>query len=148
MKVKKGLAVLLAASTTLGMLAGCGTTDEQTSTPDASESAGGDQDTIVIGTIQDLSGSASEAGNANAWGVEYAVRQINEQGGINGKKLELVTMDCKGDVQEGINCYRLLVDEHNVAAIVGPPLSNPALAWVDLSEEDQLPIVGHYMDER
>lgn len=148
MKVKKGLAVLLAASTTLGMLAGCGTTDEQTSTPDASKSAGGDQDTIVIGTIQDLSGSASEAGNANAWGVEYAVRQINEQGGINGKKLELVTMDCKGDVQEGINCYRLLVDEHNVAAIVGPPLSNPALAWVDLSKEDQVPIVGHFMDER
>lgn len=57
-------------------------------------------------------------------------------------------MDCKNDVQEGVNCYRLLVDEKNVAAIVGPPLSNPALAWVDLSTEDEIPIVGHFMDER
>lgn len=103
---------------------------------------------IKIGSIQDLSGSASEAGKANAWGAEYAVRQINEAGGINGREIELITIDCKNDVTEGINAYRLLVDEHKVDAIIGPPLSNPALAWVDLATEDEMPIVGHFMDER
>lgn len=102
---------------------------------------------IVIGSIQDLSGTASEAGKANAWGAEYAVKVINEQGGINGRMLEIITLDCKNDLNEGINAYRKLVDEYQVDAIIGPPLSNPASGWVDLSEEDELPIVGHFMDE-
>jgi len=50
-------------------------------------------------------------------------------------------------LDEGINAYRKLVDEYNVTAIIGPPLSNPASGWVDISEEDQVPVVGHFMDE-
>lgn len=102
---------------------------------------------IVIGSIQDLTGPASEAGTANAWGAEYAVKMINEEGGINGRMLEIITLDCKNDLNEGINAYRKLVDENQVSAIIGPPLSNPASGWVDLSEEDTVPIVGHFMDE-
>jgi branched-chain amino acid transport system substrate-binding protein len=102
---------------------------------------------IVIGSIQDLSGPASEPGQANAWGAEYAVQVINENGGIDGRMLEIVTLDCKNDLDEGINAYRSLVDEHNVVAIIGPPLSNPASGWVEISEEDQVPVVGHFMDE-
>lgn len=102
---------------------------------------------IVIGSIQDLSGPASIPGKANAWGAEYAVQVINENGGIDGRMLEIITLDCKNDLNEGINAYRKLVDEHEVVAIIGPPLSNPASGWVELSEEDQVPIVGHFMDE-
>lgn len=109
--------------------------------------SGGSDEKIVIGSIQDLSGGAAEAGQANAWGAEYAVEVINENGGINGREIEIITMDCKNDLNEGINVYRKLVDEHEVVAIVGPPLSNPASGWVELSEEDQVPIVGHFMDE-
>ncbi len=102
---------------------------------------------IKIGSIQDLSGGASTAGQPNAWGAEYAVKVINEKGGINGRMLEITTMDCKNDAAEGVMAYRKLVDEIGVAAIIGPPLSNPAAAWVELSEEDTIPIVGHFMDE-
>ncbi len=102
---------------------------------------------IVIGSIQDLSGPAAEPGQANAWGAEYAVQVINENGGIDGRPLEIITMDCKNDLNEGINAYRKLVDEDEVTAIIGPPLSNPASGWVEISEEDQVPIVGHFMDE-
>ncbi len=102
---------------------------------------------IKIGSIQDLSGGASTAGQPNAWGAEYAVKVINEEGGINGRMLEITTMDCKNDAAEGVMAYRKLVDEVGVAAIIGPPLSNPAAAWVELSEEDKIPIVGHFMDE-
>ena len=102
---------------------------------------------IVIGNIQDLSGPAANSGKPNAWGVEYAVQVVNENGGINGRELEVITYDCKNDLSEGINVYRKLVDEHEVVAIIGPPLSNPASGWVEISEEDQVPIVGHFMDE-
>jgi len=102
---------------------------------------------IKIGSIQDLSGSAANAGIPNAWGAEYAVKKINENGGINGRKIEITTLDCKNDVTEGLNCYHKLVDEVGVCAIIGPALSNPASAWVELAEEDGVPIVGHFMDE-
>ncbi len=102
---------------------------------------------IKIGSIQDLSGSASNAGQPNAWGAEYAVKVINENGGINGRMLEIYTEDCKNDITEGLNCYNRLVGEIGVCAIIGPALSNPASAWVELSAEDEIPIVGHFMDE-
>jgi branched-chain amino acid transport system substrate-binding protein len=102
---------------------------------------------IKIGNIQDLTGGASSAGQPNAWGAEYAIRVINEAGGINGRMIEITTLDCKNDAGEGVNAYRKLVDEVGVVAIIGPPLSNPAAAWVELSAEDKVPIVGHFMDE-
>ena len=69
---------------------------------------------IKIGSIQDLSGSASNAGQPNAWGAEYAVKVINENGGINGRQIEIYTQDCKNDVTEGLNAYHKLVDEIGV----------------------------------
>jgi branched-chain amino acid transport system substrate-binding protein len=39
------------------------------------------------------------------------------------------------------------VDVVRVHGIIGPPISNAGLAWVDLSAEDQIPIVGHFVDE-
>ena len=91
----KTLAGILAVCLTFGALAGCSAAgnDSQSDAPsqaagaagsNGEESAAGNENAILIGTIQDLSGGASEAGTANAWGVEYAVRVINEQGGING----------------------------------------------------------------
>ena len=72
---------------------------------------------------------------------------INENGGINGRPVELYTRDCQNDAEVGVTCYRELVDEIGVSAIIGPPLSNPASAWVELATEDKIPIVGHFMDE-
>lgn len=160
----KKLVTILALMMMLIMTAAACSSSEDTgkdsaSSPATTDTAADKEDTatsetsselapLKVGNLQDLSGSASEAGRANAWGVEYAVRQINENGGINGRMIELTTLDIKNDVQEGINAYRLLVDENQVEAIIGPPLSNPALAWVDLSAEDKMPVVGHFMDER
>ncbi len=104
-------------------------------------------DPIKVGCIQDTSGGASSAGQPNEWGAQYAVQYINENGGINGRMIELFCRDCQNDTQVGVTCYRELVDEIEVDAIIGPPLSNPASAWVELSAEDEIPIVGHFMDE-
>lgn len=106
-----------------------------------------DGDTIKIGCIQDTSGGASIAGQPNEWGVKYAVECINANGGINGRMIELFCRDCQNNAEVGVTNYRELVDECEVDAIIGPPLSNPASAWVELSAEDEVPIVGHFMDE-
>lgn len=107
----------------------------------------GENEPIKIGSIQDLTGGASSSGQPQAWGVEYAVKWINENGGINGRMIELHTRDCQNDAEVGVTAYRELVDEVGVCAIIGPALSNPASAWVELATEDKIPIVGHFMDE-
>ncbi len=51
------------------------------------------KDEIVIGTIQDLSGPLAGFGKQARSGMQLAVAEINEQGGINGRKLKLLVED-------------------------------------------------------
>lgn len=155
--MKKMIALALSALMLTSALAGCGNGNDTPGSGGGGGTGGsGDQsvsqsgenlDPIKIGSIQDTSGGASLAGQPNQWGVEYAVRWINENGGINGRPVELYSRDCQNDAEVGVTNYRELVDEVGVCAIIGPPLSNPASAWVELATEDKVPIVGHFMDE-
>lgn len=151
--MKKIVVLLLVLAMTACFFVGCSGKDdpapspEGSDTPTADPGTAEDLDPIKIGCIQDTSGGASIAGQPNQWGVEYAVKMINEEGGINGRLVELYSRDCQNDAEIGITCYRELVDEVGVSAIIGPPLSNPASAWVELATEDEIPIVGHFMDE-
>ena len=156
--MKKLIALLLALTMVAALFVGCAKdekpTEEVKPTDDAvvtdaptDTNEPVNTDPIKIGCIQDTSGGASLAGQPNEWGVKYAVQWINENGGINGRPIELYTRDCQNDAEVGVTCYRELVDEIGVSAIIGPPLSNPASAWVELATEDKIPIVGHFMDE-
>lgn len=160
--MKKIIALLLALTMVAALFVGCANDKNPTEAPNQTDAPSSEKptdngetptdpvvnnDPIKIGSIQDLSGSASTAGQPNAWGVEYAVKYINENGGINGRPIELYTRDCQNDAEVGVTCYRELVDEVGVCAIIGPALSNPASAWVELAAEDNIPIVGHFMDE-
>ncbi len=154
--MKKVIALLLALTMIAALFVGCAKDEKPSENPNNSESTPASSadnsepvntDPIKIGCIQDTSGGASLAGQPNEWGVKYAVQWINENGGVNGRQIELYTRDCQNDAEVGVTCYRELVDEIGVSAIIGPPLSNPASAWVELATEDKIPIVGHFMDE-
>ncbi|HHU03702.1 MAG TPA: ABC transporter substrate-binding protein [Fastidiosipila sp.] len=158
--MKKLTALLLALVMVLGLAVACDKEEEPTVTDppavndptDPAEEATDpveepNLDPIILGSIQDTSGGAASAGQPNEWGVKYAVDYINENGGINGRMIELHSRDCQNDTEVGVTNYRELVDQVGVHAIIGPPLSNPASAWVELATEDEIPIVGHFMDE-
>jgi len=48
---------------------------------------------IKIGLISDLSGATSDVGRPYAEGVKDCVKYINDQGGINGQKIDLMQVD-------------------------------------------------------
>lgn len=127
---KKISAIILAAVLIASVFAftGCG-----------SKSSSGD--TIKIGALGPYSGDTAMYGTAAKNGIELAVEEINKDGGILGKQVELITYDTKGDTTEAVSAYNRLVNEDHVVAIVGPVLSGEALAIKDAAKEDNIPII-------
>ena len=77
-----------------------------------------DKTVVKIGFIGPLTGGVAQYGIATKEGVELKIEEINAQGGINGKKLELITVDDKGDAKEAVNAYKKLVSNDKVDMII------------------------------
>ncbi len=103
---------------------------------------------IVIGNLQDLSGPTSVWGNAVTRGAELAIEKFNSQGGINGAKVKMITLDTKGDVQEAIKAFNRLVDQDKAVAVVGPPISNIGIGVAPIADAKKVAFVGSFVDPR
>ena len=77
------------------------------------------KDEIVIGTIQDLSGPVAGFGKAVRQGMQLRVEEINEQGGINGRKIKLISEDNGYDPKKAVLAAQKLVNQDKVFAILG-----------------------------
>lgn len=154
--LKKLLAVMLTGTMAFSLLVGCGSstdsadTTDSASTEDAADGADTsvpeEAETIVIGNLQDLTGTAATAGVAMERGVALAVEEINANGGINGKLIEYVSYDTANDPAEALNAYTRLVGDDGAVAVIGPPVSNIGLALTETSTEYEVPIVGAFID--
>ncbi|BCV22310.1 ABC transporter substrate-binding protein [Moorella sp. Hama-1] len=146
--MKKIVVSVLAIILALGLVA-CG---QSNSSPGKGQSGNSQQgstgDQIIIGNLQDLSSTTSVWGKAVTNGAQLAIDRINKDGGINGKKLKLVTYDTKNDVQEAINAYNRLASQDKAAAIIGPPVSNIGIALAPIAENTKVAILGSFIDER
>jgi ABC-type branched-subunit amino acid transport system substrate-binding protein len=92
----------------------------------SSSSSGGGA--LKIGYLADFSGPLAEFGPEIQKGVDLAVKEINANGGVNGKPVTVVTGDDKTDATAAVEEARRLVDKEKVSAIVGPLASGVAIA--------------------
>lgn len=146
--MKKALAVVIAAAMTVGMTA-CGgnaTTSTASSGANSASSGSSEKGNIVIGCLQDVTGTTSSMGISVQSGAQAAVDKINSDGGINGHKITMKTYDTKGDVTEAVNAYLNAVTVDKVKLIVGPPVANIANAIKETTEGYNVPVVGLAMD--
>ena len=77
------------------------------------------KDEIVIGTIQDLSGPLAGFGKQARSGMQLAVAEINEQGGINGRKLKLLVEDNGYDPKKSVLAAQKLVNQDKIFIMAG-----------------------------
>ncbi|WP_312426890.1 ABC transporter substrate-binding protein [Lacrimispora sp.] len=151
--MKKAMAIMFAGLMTFN-LAACGssqvpsTTAANAASTGTETKAGGTEadGEILIGCLQDITGATSSLGQMVEAGAQWAVDEINENGGVNGKKLVMNTYDTKADVTEAINAYTKAVTSDKVSIIVGPPVANIALAIKETSEQYEVPVMGLAMD--
>lgn len=129
--MKKFLSMMMCSFIVLGTLAGC-----------SDEGGESDGDTIKIGLNYEQSGAAATYGQDHIDGIQLAVDEINANGGIDGKKLELVIKDNKTDTNEVINVTTSLVSEDNVVAILGPATSGATKSAISVANKTKVPVVS------
>ena len=133
MKKKKLAGIFMSLSLAAGVLAGCA--------GDKGGDAGGNADTIKIGVNLELSGNVASYGQSMLEGVELAVKEINKEG-IDGKKIELVTVDNKSEAAEATNAAIKLTSQDKVAAIIGPATSGDTKAKIQIAQDNKVPVIA------
>lgn len=130
--------VLLLSSLVIGMLllsACSGGGDEGSGGSD-----GGSGEPVKIGVITSLSGAYSVLGGFVQNTAQLMVNQINEEGGINGRPVELVFGDDQTNPTQAVTEFRRLQGS-GVDALIGPISSSSCAAIVDEVEAARIPMV-------
>ncbi len=87
--------------------------------PAHAQQLGVTKDEVVIGSLQDLSGPLAGFGKQLRFGMMMRVDEINETGGINGRKLKLVVEDSGYDPKKGLLAAQKMVQQDKIFAMVG-----------------------------
>jgi len=77
------------------------------------------QPTIKLGNLVDLTGPTSDQGKDIAQGRIDATQYFNERGGINGKKIELISVEYGFQPPRAVAAYKKFVEEDKVLLVLG-----------------------------
>lgn len=92
-------------------------------------------ETVKLGNSAPLTGPLSIYGITTNNGIKLAIKEINEAGGILGKKVEWSEYDDKGEITDAVTNYNKLMEEKPGAILGGVP-SKPALAMAESAAND------------
>lgn len=127
-----GLLLVLALTLLIGCAGPAGTTGT-TST---------NENEIKIGVNYELSGGVATYGQSSVEGIELAVKQINDAGGVDGKKIALVKYDNKSEPSEATTLANKLIDQDKVVAILGPATSGSFKSQIPVAEKNKVPVAS------
>ena len=96
---------------------------------------------IKIGTFQAMSGPVAIIGTSVAKGMQAYFEYINKQGGINGRKIELIIADDQFNPAKTVVETRRLVENDGVFAMVGCLGTPGVLAVMDYLQDSEVPFV-------
>jgi len=136
MKKKKLAGIFMSLSLAAGVLSGCSGSDEK-----ASNSSTGKEETIKVGANLELSGGVASYGQSILEGLELALEEINKEG-IDGKKIELTTVDNKSEAAESTSAALKLTSQDKVAVIIGAATSGNTIAQVQIAQDSQTPVIS------
>jgi len=152
--MKKLLSIALVAMLALSALAGCAApaasdasasdataanaTAADATAADAAQAASGE--TIKVGILGPHTGDYAVYGLAVKNGAQLYIDQVNAAGGINGKKIETVVYDNKGDSTEAITAFTRMVDD-GITALIGDVLSGNTIAVVGEANPINMPMI-------
>lgn len=102
------------------------------------------QDTIKIGFYAPITGPAAADGASAKHAVELAVKEVNDAGGIGGKKVELILYDDRLNPQEAVAIANKLVEKDQVVGVVSGSYSGPTRVSAPIFQKAGMPMVAGY----
>lgn len=104
----------------------------------------GAADKVKIGLLAPLTGFAAADGLSVMNAVQLAVERVNQDGGVLGKLVELVTYDDRADGKEAVALARKLIQQDGVVGVVGGSYSTPTRAVAPIFQDEEVPMVAAY----
>ena len=98
--------------------------------------------TIKLGAILSITGAGGVYGPQSRDGANLAVKQINASGGVNGAQIALTINDDASDKAQSAQVAQKLIQSEQDLALLGPTLSNSAVAVHPLAESLKIPILA------
>src|SRR3712207_7526440 len=92
------------------------------------------QSTLKIGAVLSVTGPAAFLGEPEEKTIKMYVEKVNREGGVNGKKLELVSYDDGGDANKARTFATRIVEDDKVIAVVGGSITGTTRSEEHTSE--------------
>ncbi|MEJ8835006.1 ABC transporter substrate-binding protein [Ramlibacter sp. AN1133] len=100
------------------------------------------QEAIRIGAFLSVTGPAAFLGDPELKTLEMYVERINTEGGVLGRKLQLVSYDDAGDAEKARTFAKRLIEQDKVDIIVGGTATGTTMAAVPLVEQSGTPFIS------
>lgn len=127
------LPILLLA--TSGWIAGCLGPDESSETRGATGE-------IPVGVFVALTGPTGTFGQSTKEGVELAIDEVNEQGGVLGRRIRVLVEDNLGRPDQAVATVTKLITRDNVIALIGENASSRSLAAAPIAQANGVPMIS------
>ena len=134
--MKKSWLVVAAALLSLAFI-GCPPPTESNGGASTGD-AGGE---IVIGEYGSLTGTEATFGQSTHNGIMLAVDEINAGGGVNNRKLRIITEDDQSKAEEAATAVTKLISQNNVIAVLGEVASSNSLAAAPICNGNKVPMI-------
>ncbi|WNG61405.1 ABC transporter substrate-binding protein [Archangium gephyra] len=120
---------------------GQGAPGGQAAQPAAGGGAPSAGDTIVLGEVGSLTGAQATFGVSTRNGVDLAIKEANEAGGVKGKKLKVIVYDDQGKPEEAAQAVTRLITQDKVVLILGEVASSNSLAMAEKAQAAGVPMI-------
>jgi branched-chain amino acid transport system substrate-binding protein len=98
-------------------------------------------DPIVIGAVHDLTGPVATLGQYAKRGIDIAIAEVNAAGGVNGRPIELVSLNSESKPELAASLALRLASRSDVLAIIGGTFGSTQLAVGSIAEKQKVPFV-------
>lgn len=105
-------------------------------------SEGTNGEAVKVGWIGSLTGDQAVWGQCESNTVKMIFEDVNKNGGLLGKQIEVIAYDTRGDAQEAVNAVKRLTGQDKVVAIIGPNASGQAIPISAVLEEMKVPDIA------
>lgn len=110
--------------------------------PSAGSSGAAGSDVIKVGEYASLTGSEATFGQSSHTGTQLAVDEINANGGLLGKRFQLLTEDDQSQAGMPSTVVRKLISSDGVAAVLGEVASSRSLEAAPICQQNHIPMIS------